>query len=113
MKNLEFQDYTQTLTDEDGDEHDHTVRAAVVTDDLVYVTDATTGNRVRREVMTPTGQRQVIAGDVFVETDRPGVYDHMVGEAWSAIGYADDVEDAPATAKKATAKRALPDGSGS
>lgn len=116
MKELDFQDYTATVTDDDGDDHDSTVRAAVVGEDHVYLKDQN-GNNVRREVMTPTGSRQVSKGDVFVETERPGVYDYLTADAWASTGYggAADDDDAPksAAAKKAAAKRALPDGSGS
>lgn len=114
MKDLEFQEYTASVEDADGDSHDSTVRAAKITDDLVYITDPNTGNRVRREVMTPVGGRQVSLGDVYVETERPGVYDFLVADAWAATGYDDSADDdAPAPAKKAASKRALPDGSGS
>lgn len=107
-KNLDFQDYTATVTDDDGDEHESTVRAAVVTEDLVYIKDQN-GNNVRREVMTPTGGRQVSKGDVYVETDRPGVYDYLTAEAWASTGYGGDAEVSDTvTTKKTAAKRTLP-----
>lgn len=136
-KNLDFKDYTATYQDEDGDEHTHTVRAAVIGDDHVYLKDQN-GNNVRREVRTPTGARQVSKGDVFVETETAGVYDYLTADAWASTGYGkaaeeDSVQDAgepavddsgdlqdapiqddPAPVKKAAAKRALPgNGSGS
>lgn len=111
MKNLDFQDYTATVEDSDGDDHESTVRAAVITDELVYLTDED-GNKHRREVMTPTGARGVQAGDVFVETEKPGVYDYLSAAAWASTGYSGEVEeqeDSPApAAKKTAAKRTLP-----
>jgi hypothetical protein len=116
MKELEFNDYDGVTTDDDGDEHTTTVRAAVIDEDLVYVKDPNTGNNVRREVMTPTGPRQVSKGDVFVETERAGVYDYLTADAWASTGYgsaaeedSEEVQDeTPVPAKKAAAKRALP-----
>ena len=126
MKNLEFQDYSATVEDQDGDEHESVIRAAVVKDEHVYVLDAN-GNKTRREVMTPTGARAVQAGDVFVETEKPGVYDYLNAAAWASTAYSEDAEEdseeedpeptpepTPAPAKKAAAKRALPgNGNGS
>jgi hypothetical protein len=132
MKNLEFQDYSATVEDQDGDQHESVISAAVIRDEHVYVTDSA-GNRTRREVMTPTGARQVQAGDVFVETEKPGVYDYLNAVAWASTGYAEGAEDAPEdeadtepevvtdpepveptpAAKKAAAKRSLPNGGNS
>lgn len=92
MKHLDFQDYSTTYKDDDGDEHETTIRAAKITDDLVYVKDPNTGNNVRREVMTFTGARAVQAGDVFVETERAGVYDFITGEQWEKVGYKSEEE---------------------
>lgn len=91
-KDLEFQDYTAHYQDEDGDDHTHTVSAHVVTDETARVKNADTGNLVKREVMTPTGPRVVVAGDVLVATDRPGVYDHLTADKWASTGYADSAE---------------------
>lgn len=101
MRNLEFQEYTATVEDADGDEHVSTVRAAVVDDGTARVKNDQ-GNPVAREVMTPTGPRPVAVGDVLVETERPGVYDYLTADQWAASGYAspadqnaveDDVDD--------------------
>lgn len=97
-KALEFTEYVGSADDPDGDPQETTVRACVIGDDDVYITDANTGNRVRREVMTPVGSRQVSAGDVFVETERPGVYDYLTGEAWASTAYADEAP-APKTTR--------------
>jgi len=99
-KALEFTEYVGTADDADGDPQETTVRACVIGADDVYVTDPNTGNRVRRELMTPVGSRQVSEGDVFVETERPNVYDYLTGEAWGSTGYADE-----APAPKATRSR--------
>ena len=92
-KDLDFRDYTAHYQDEDGDDHSHTVRAHVVTDETARVKNPETGNLVKREVMTPTGARIVAPGDVLVATERPGVYDHLTASAWATTGYADDVAD--------------------
>ncbi|SRR6266496_1963999 len=107
-KELDFQEYSATITDDDGDEHTTTVRAAVITDDLVYLIDPNTGNKVRREVKTPTGGRQVSLGDVYVETERPGIYDYLTGEAWATTGYG-GVDDTSDETPKPVRKRKLPD----
>jgi hypothetical protein len=91
-KRLEFNDYTASVEDSDGDVHEHTVRAAVVTDDTAYVYNDE-GNRRPREVMTPTGGKAVSVGDVLVETEKPGVYDYLSADAWASTGYADRVQD--------------------
>lgn len=87
MKELDFQEYTASYEDSDGDKHESTVRAAVIRKDDVYYEDKETGNRHTREVVTPTGSRKVQEGDVFVETDRPGVYDYLTADAWKGTGY--------------------------
>ena len=92
-RKLEFTEYVGTAHDEDGDPQETTVRACVIGEDDVYVTDPNTGNRVRREVMTPVGGRQVSKGDVFVATERDGVYDYLTGAAWASTGYADSAQE--------------------
>src|SRR6266705_5547880 len=104
-KDLEFVDYSAITTDEDGDEHESVITAAIIGSEHVYVKDVN-GNNVRREVMTPTGARQVIQGDVFVKTERDGVYDHLTAAGWASTGYPDEVQDdESAPAKKAVSKR--------
>jgi hypothetical protein len=117
MKALDFQEYTVSVPDKDGDEHDSTIRAAVITADDVYLEDEN-GNRSRRELMTITGARQVSEGDVFVEGERAGEYDYLSASAWAATGYAGDPgvgeeQDTRTPAKKAVAKRARPSDNGS
>lgn len=85
-KELDFQDYKATTEDADGDKHESTVRAAVVTKETATVKNAD-GRDVPREVVTPTGSRTVQVGDVLVETDRPGVYDYLGADAWASTGY--------------------------
>lgn len=109
-KNLEFTEYVGSANDADGDPQETTVRACIIGADEVYITDQNTGNRVRREVMTPTGARQVSEGDVFVETDRPGVYDYLTGEAWGSTGYADVADSAQESGSKRTRKAAASNG---
>ncbi|HEY6020931.1 MAG TPA: hypothetical protein VIY48_13830 [Candidatus Paceibacterota bacterium] len=111
-KNLDFQDYSAVVTDADGDEHESTVRAAVITDELVYLKDMN-GNNVRREVPTPTGARQVSVGDVFVETERAGVYDYLTADAWASTGYGGAGAEAETPARTTRGKRSLPDGADS
>lgn len=97
-KNLEFTEYVGSVDDADGDPQETTVRACIIGADDVYITDPNTGNRVRREVMTQVGARQVSEGDVFVETERPGVYDYLTGEAWASTDYADKTDSAQESA---------------
>lgn len=111
-KRLESQDYTATVEDEDGDQHDSTVRAVIITDELVYLKDVN-GNNVRREISTPTGARQVSVGDVFVETERAGVYDYLSADAWASTGYSAEVDAEEAPARSTRGKRASTDGADS
>ena len=74
-KVLDFQDFSAKVKDKDGDVHESTVRAAVVTEDTA------------REVVTPTGARWVNPGDVVVATDRPDVFDVHSEDSWKATGY--------------------------
>lgn len=95
-KDLEFQDYTAHTTDEDGDSHESTVTACVVSEELARVKNDQ-GNPVAREVMTPTGPRKVTAGDVLVKTEHEGVYDYLTADAWGSTGYAEDVAEDDST----------------
>lgn len=101
-KELDFQDYKATVEDSDGDKHESTVRAAVVTKETATVKNAD-GRDVPREVVTPTGSRTVQVGDVLVETDRPGVYDYLGADAWASTGYG---KGAAKRASKAASKPA-------
>ncbi|HET7414760.1 MAG TPA: hypothetical protein VFI97_03590 [Arthrobacter sp.] len=103
MKDLVFEDVTADYKDQDGDEHQHTVRACTITDELaeIPVTVQTDNGPIRvkvgRQVNTRTGPVVVHAGDVVVETDRPGIYDVHSEESWASTGYgaktADPVEE--------------------
>lgn len=90
MKHLKFEDVTATYKDSDGDEHESTVRAAVVTDDLVMVEyENSEGVRVqrRREVHTREGSQKLNVGDVVVETEKSNVYDVHSADSWKRTGY--------------------------
>lgn len=76
MKVPEFADYTAKTKDDDGDEHESTVRAHVVTKDTAGAYN------------TRVGSENVPEGSVLVETDRPGVYDVHTADAWKTTGYA-------------------------
>ncbi len=89
-KDLDFKDYTAQVKDRDGDNHESTVRAAIVDNDTAFIViedAAGAKQKVPREVVTPTGSRRVQPGDVLVETDRAGVYDYVTGEGWADTGY--------------------------
>lgn len=77
MKDLGFSDRTATTTDDDGDDHTHTVRAATVSKE-------TKG----RTVTTRAGARQVNEGDVVIESG-PGTYDVLSKDEWDTTGYSD------------------------
>lgn len=78
MKELEFAEFTNTYEDADGDEHQTTTRAHVVTKDTA-----------REVTVRGMGQVNVGVGTVLVETDRPGVYDTISKKDWDASGYMD------------------------
>lgn len=102
MKHLKFEDVTATYEDADGDEHDSTVRAAVVSAELAMIDyENSEGVRVkrRREVITRDGSAHKLnVGDVVVETEKPGVYDVHSADSWKLTGYGaerDTAEPAP------------------
>lgn len=74
-KALEFEEFTAKIKDDDGDRHESKVRAAKVT------------RETAGDVLTRTGVIAVKAGDVVVETDRPGVYDVHSEKTWKESGY--------------------------
>lgn len=76
MKPIDFKEFTAKVKDNDGDEHESTVLAHVVTND-------TQG----RSVATRTGSYETVEGNVLVQTDRPGVYDVLSADAWKGTGY--------------------------
>lgn len=80
-KKREFKDYTATVKDRDGDEHKHSVKAHVVTEDT------------RGVVTTRVGAQEVYPNDVLVETSQPHVYDVHNSDAWGSTGYAEDSSD--------------------
>lgn len=91
MKALDFKDVEGQYEDIDGDTQTSTIRAAVVDDDLAYVTVLNSeGDRVkrRREVTLRDGTaRALVSGDVVVATERDGVYDVLSADQWSATAY--------------------------
>jgi hypothetical protein len=90
MKDLEFNDYSHTYQDDDGDPHTTTVRAAKVDKGHVTGSNGDGGRRpVNRYVTTiDGGQRLLRAGDVVVETSNPNLYDVHDEKAWNSTGYA-------------------------
>lgn len=108
MKNLKFKEVTASYEDADGDEHESTVRAAVVTDDLAmidFTNDEGVQARRRREVTDRGGNAvRLNVGDVVVETEKPGVYDVHSADAWKSTGYAASPDAAP----ESTPARAAP-----
>lgn len=90
MKELEFQDYSHTYQDDDGDPHTTTVRAAKVDKGHVTGSNGDGGRRpVNRYVTTIDGQQRLLrAGDVVVETSNPNTYDVHDEKSWNSTGYA-------------------------
>lgn len=78
MRELDFQEYSAKVKDEDGDEHTVVCRAASVDDETA---------KSIGEVQTRIGVQRLNGGDYVVETSRPGVYDVFSAKAWENNGF--------------------------
>ena len=88
-REFDFKEYSKKYEDADGDEHVQVIRAAVITDEDVKDSD---GKSQPRQVVTPTGARNVHPGDVIVETETPGVYDYLSADGWESSDYAEGTD---------------------
>jgi hypothetical protein len=81
MRDVEFKNYSATSEDDDGDEHTHTASVHIATKETADILGT---------VLTPSGPRDVRAGDVLVATERPGFYDVHSSKVWDDLGYSED-----------------------
>jgi hypothetical protein len=74
-KELNFDEYVSTYTDEDGDEHETVIQAHTVTDET------------KGDYNTVGGTERANKGDVLIKRDRPDLYDRISGKVFDGLEY--------------------------